>query len=207
MSDTKHVNWFTLEKACEKPGCPLCTIVSEKSDRYIDNMLFEHVSDRGFRSKFRESGGFCQKHAEHLDSFRDGLAVAILSEDILNDALPSIKNKKAKKYKGVCPACAETTRIETEFLGFIAEKEDPSFVSFFTASEGLCVPHYTLLLKLAKRIPKWLETFQYTKFEKLSKRVRTFIEYSAWGRQADFNSLSEKDKLVWKEIARSLRKS
>ena len=34
--------------------------------------------DRGFRARYREAGGFCARHAKSLDSYRDGLAVAIL---------------------------------------------------------------------------------------------------------------------------------
>jgi len=207
MSDEQHVNYFALEKACERPGCPICTIVSDRSVRYIDNMLFEHVSDRGFRSKFRDAGGFCSFHARNLDTFRDGLAVAILGADILSDALPELSKGKAKKYKAQCPACAETDRVENEFLGFIAGTDDPRFSTFFTSSEGLCVPHYRMLLSISKRVPSWLEKFQLSKFEALLERSKNFIEYSAWGRQADFAGLSDKDKVVWKELALALRGS
>ncbi len=201
----KHVNYFALEKACEKEGCPLCTIVSERTYRYIDNMLFEHVSDRGFRAKYRNAGGFCSAHSKNLDSFRDGLAVAILCCDILSNELPEFKKKKTPAYKELCPACAETERIEREFLGFIAENADDHFISFFTASDGLCVPHYRKMLRYAKRIPPWIKEFQEEKFETLLERTRNMIEFSAWGRQEDYAKLSEKDKIVWKEIARTLR--
>jgi hypothetical protein len=207
VSADKHVNWFALEKACEKPGCPVCTIVAERASRYIDNMLFEHVSDRGFRAKFREAGGFCPYHARNLDSFRDGLAVAILGFDVLSDQLPDLGRGKVKKSKGVCPACAETERVETEFLGFLAETSDAQFTSFFTASDGLCVPHYRMMLSVAKRVPAWLETFQIEKYTALLERSKQFIECSAWGRQADFAALSDKDKVVWKELALALRGS
>ena len=207
MSDEQHVNWFALEKACERPGCPVCTIVSDRSTRYIDNMLFEHVSDRGFRAKFRDAGGFCSFHARNLDTFRDGLAVAILGADILSDSLSDLAKGKAKKYKAQCPACAESDRVENEFLGFIAGTDDTRLSTFFTASEGLCVSHYRMLLSISKRVPSWLEKFQLKKFESLLERSKNFIEYSAWGRQADFASLSDKDKVVWKELALALRGS
>jgi hypothetical protein len=203
----KHINYFALEKACEKPGCPVCSIVSERSTRYIDNMLFEHVSDRGFRAKYREAGGFCAEHARHLDSFRDGLAVAILGEDILSHTLPDVKKGKIRKAAGICPACEERARIEREFLGFIAESTDEHFVSFFTGSSGLCVPHYRLLVSQVKKVPAWLKDFQEKKFDALLVRTRAFIESSAWGRQADFAALSAADKVVWKEIALALRGS
>jgi len=207
VSAEKHVNWFALEKACANPGCPVCGIVSERADRYIDNMLFEHVSDRGFRAKYREAGGFCPFHARHLDSFRDGLAVAILGADILADRLPNLSRKKNRPPKGECPACVETDRVEREFLGCIAETSDPEFIAFFTGSDGLCVPHYQKLLSVAKKVPTWLEKFQLESFESLLERAKRFIDFSAWGRQADFASLSEADKLVWKELATALRGS
>lgn len=205
MPTEKHINYFALEKACEKPGCPLCSIVSERSARYIDNMLFEHVSDRGFRAKYREAGGFCPAHSKNLESFRDGLAVAILGEDILSHALPDLKKRKNPKYPGLCPACEETLRVESEFLGFIAETDDEHFVSFFTASDGLCLPHYRKMVALSKKVPLWLKDFQEKKFDSLLARTRDFIEFSAWGRQADFDRLPDSDKLVWKEIALALR--
>jgi hypothetical protein len=203
----KHVNWFALEKACSRPGCPLCTIVSDRSTRYIDNMLFEHVSDRGFRAKYRDAGGFCSYHARNLDTFRDGLAVAILGADILADTLPDLKKRRNRKYKDICPACAETDRVEREFLQFIAEIQDQSFGEIFTASDGLCVPHYKKLVTLCKRIPPWLEKFQIAKLETLLDRSRRFIDCSAWGRQDDFAALSDNDKVVWKELALALRGS
>lgn len=205
--DERHVNWFALEKACEKPGCPVCTIVAERSARYIDNMLFEHVSDRGFRALYRAAGGFCSVHAKSLESFRDGLAVAILGEDILSSILPDIKRRKTAKPKEACPACAATAGIEREFLGYLAERAEGDFISFFTASGGLCVPHYRKMTVLCRRIPTWLSDFHEEKFETLLERTRQFIECSAWGRQADFAALSDRDKIVWKEIARNLRGS
>ena len=205
MATEQHVNWFALEKACKKSGCPVCTIVSERSAKYIDNMLFEHVSDRGFRAKYRAAGGFCPTHAKNLESYRDGLAVAILGADILADILPDLKRHKIKKTTGRCPACEETERIEREFLGFIAETEDEEFIRFFTASDGLCIPHYRRLISLIRKVPSWLDTFQQKKFDLLLSRTKDFIEFSAWGRQADFAKISDADKVVWKELALTLR--
>ena len=203
----RHVNWFALEKACARPGCPLCTIVADRSARYIDNMLFEHVSDRGFRAQYREAGGFCPTHAKNLDSYRDGLAVAILGVDILTDALPALRKRKATKPAGACPACAETERVNREFLGFLAGTTDEDFTRFFTASAGLCLPHYRKLLSIVKKVPDWLVRFQEEKFDLLLKRASAFVEFSAWGRQKDFDALSDADKVVWKELALALRGS
>jgi hypothetical protein len=125
----RHVNWFALEKAAERPGCPVCTIVVDRSRRYIDNMLFEHVSDRGFRAAYRASLGFCREHARDLESFRDGLAVAILGSDALCEYLSFLERGKSARARGRCPACAETERVEREFLSFILSTSDPEFVA------------------------------------------------------------------------------
>ncbi len=209
MAVEKHINFFELEKACEKPGCPLCRIVSDRADRYIDNMLFEHVADRGFRALHRASGGFCDVHSKNLVSFRDGLAVAILGRDILEDRIEHFKKNKPWKPRGQCPVCIERDRIEKEYLGFLAQAqgggEAEELKRLFLASDGLCAPHYARLQQEARQIPSWLREFHENKFKKLLERVSRFIDLSAYGRQAEFAELSEEDKIVWKELAVTLR--
>jgi hypothetical protein len=222
MAVDKHINFFELQKAAAKPGCPLCRITADRADRYIDNMLFEHVSDRAFRAAHRAAGGFCPFHARNLVSFRDGLAVAILGRDILEERIKAFTARRPWKPKGRCPVCAEQDRIEEEYLGFLAGSggdsgEERELREVFTASEGLCAPHYEKLLALGQgrlggkrrlkplRIPPWLTEFHDRKFAGLYRRVEQFIELSAYGRQKEFAALSEKDQLVWKELALVLR--
>ena len=216
MALDKHINFFELQKASGKPGCPLCRIVSDRAEWYIDNLLFEHVSDRGFRALHREAGGFCRFHSRSLVSFRDGLAVAILSRDILEDRIASIRKKKIWKPKGRCPICIERERIEEEYLGFLAlcsgvSAEENELREAVRASDGLCIPHYTGLLFTPKGkpriIPEWIREFHEYKYNNLLERVNKFIEFSAYGRQDEFAALPEKDQLVWKEAARTLRGS
>jgi hypothetical protein len=210
MAVDRHINFFELEKAAAQPGCPLCRIVVDRAERYIDNLLFEHVSDRAFRAAYRAAGGFCAAHSRHLESFRDGLAVAILGRDILEDRLKSFTNKKFRKPKAPCPVCVEQERIEAEYLSFLAEsggdsQDEAGLRAFFTASDGFCAPHYEKLLKTVKTVPAWIIRFQEERFRELLARTERFIELSAYGRQAEFSRLAEKDKIVWKELAVSLR--
>ena len=213
MAIEKHINFFELQKACEKPGCPLCRIVSDRANRYIDNTLFEHVSDRGFRALHRAAGGFCSYHSSHLVSFRDGLAVAILGRDILEDRIACFERKSPWRPKGRCPVCIEREKIEDEYLDFLSRSggnsgEEQELRIFFTSSDGLCAPHYAGLLftpKGARRtLPPWIKNFQEQKFKALKQRLDIFIELSAYGRQQEFAALSEKDQLVWKEAAACL---
>ncbi|MCL2832705.1 MAG: hypothetical protein FWD78_06010 [Treponema sp.] len=216
MALDKHINFFGLQKAAEKPGCPLCTIVHDRAEWYIDNLLFEHVSDRGFRALHRAAGGFCRFHSGYLMSFRDGLAVAILSRDILEDRIASFEKKKLWQPKGRCPICIERDRIEEEYLGFLAScggdsADEKELQQVILASDGLCAPHYASLLfnpkGKARAVPKWIRDFHEQKFRSLLERVNKFIEFSAYGRQDEFAALSQKDQLVWKEAAAALRGS
>ena len=214
MALDKHINFFELQKALEKPGCPLCRIISARAERYIDNMLFEHISDRPFRARHREAGGFCSEHSRFLDTFRDGLAVAILSRDILEDRIAAFEKNRLWTPRGYCPVCEERDCIEEEYLSFLAEaggdnKEEVELRTLFIASDGLCAPHYSGLLfgpkGKSRRPPSWLKEFHEKKFRDLKARVDQFIELSAYGRQEEFGRLSEEDKLVWKEAAQALR--
>jgi len=222
MALQKHVNYFALEKACKEPGCPLCSIINERINRYIDGMLFENISDRTFRREYREAGGFCPEHAKKLLTYRDGLAVAILGQGTLTDYLEDFSKKKIRKYKRMCPVCEQRAKIEKDFLTFIAEAGDEKYAkksrdsqvnaesarelqAFFKKSDGLCVPHYAQLIKIVKHVPKWLSDFQEDKFKSLLERTNTFIDASAWGNHDKFQSLSDTDKVVWKELAQNLR--
>ena len=214
MALDKHINFFELEKASEKPGCPLCKIIAKRAEQYLDNMLFEHVSDRPFRAKYRAAGGFCSFHSQGLESFRDGLAVAILGRDILEDRLEVFERGKPWAPRGMCPVCEERDRIEEEYLSFLAgsggnSKEEEELRRIFSSSDGLCAPHFSALLFTPKgknrRPPVWIKQFHQMKFRELRARVDQFIELSAYGRQDEFARLNEKDQVVWKELALILR--
>lgn len=210
MGVDRHINFFELEKAAAKPGCPLCRIIAGRVERYMDNLLFEHVSDRAFRAAYRTAGGFCACHARYLESFRDGLAVAILGRDILEDRLKTFTTGKFRKPKAPCPVCLEQDRIEGEYLSFLAGsggdgRNETDLRAAFTASEGLCVPHYERLRRNARTVPGWIIRFQEERFRELLARTERFIELSAYGRQEEFSRLEEKDKVVWKELAVTLR--
>jgi hypothetical protein len=207
---SRHINYFELQKASALPGCPLCRITSDRAERYIDNLLFEHVSDRGFRKAHRDAGGFCAFHSRRLLSFRDGLAVAILGRDILEDRIAHFKKRKPWRPAKPCPICLEKERLEHEYLGFLAEcggtdRDERDLIDAFTSSEGLCAPHYGALLASFRKIPPWLVEFGERKFAGLKRRTDRFIELSAYGRQDEFRQLSEADQLVWKELAAALR--
>jgi hypothetical protein len=209
MAIEKHINFFAVEKASQKPGCPLCTIISEREHKYIDNTLFEHITNVGFRRLFRAAGGFCTFHSHGLLSFRDGITVAILCYDIVEDRVNCFEKQLPWKPKGKCPVCLERDKIENDYLDFLAQangnsKEEQELRDFFTKSDGLCAPHYADLLQMKRKIPTWLKQFHEKKFKDLKTRLDTYIRLSAYGRQTEFAALSKKDQTVWSEAAANL---
>ena len=201
--DERHIPWHELSEACAGKGCPLCSIVAERGKRWMDNLLFEHVSDRPFRAAFREAGGFCPEHNRSLGSSRDGLALAILYRDALSASLSLLS--KGKAPSGDCPACVERRRIEGEYMGLLREASG-ELKEAFESSEGLCLSHYARLLSLRPKPPAWLREFHEKRFAALLERADRFIDLSAYGRQAEFAALSREDQLVWMELLEKARK-
>jgi hypothetical protein len=169
----------------------------------MENLLFEHVSDRPFRAAFRASGGFCPEHNRSLGSSRDGLALAILYRDALAESLKRLSS--GRRPGGECPACVERRHLEEEYLGLLRQAAG-ELRAAFESSGGLCLSHYSRLVRGKKRTPRWLKDFHVSRFAELLSRVDRFIDYSAYGKQAEFDGLPERDKLVWKEILERARR-
>jgi hypothetical protein len=51
-----------LVEALVGPGCPLCTHVAAVAPRYLDSLLYQHTTDRAYRDRFIQGGGFCGRH-------------------------------------------------------------------------------------------------------------------------------------------------
>ncbi len=51
-----------LVEALVAPGCPLCTHVARVAPQYLDSLLYQHTTDRAYRDRFRQGGGFCGRH-------------------------------------------------------------------------------------------------------------------------------------------------
>jgi len=204
MPAETHLPQIEWRAACESGACPVCHLAGKRTAKYLDSLLWEHVTDREFRYAFRAAGGFCQGHSRDLDSFRDGLAVAILHRDILGDRLEAFRKKKAFKSKAPCVICKERERVEKTYFTLLSESAGTERAAF-EASAGLCVPHYGKFLSQVRRPPKWITEIQEGAYRDLMRRVDVFIDYSAFGRDADFATLSPEDKTVWKELARALR--
>ena len=51
-----------LAEALTGPGCPMCTHVARVAPQYLDSLLYQHTTDRAYRDRFLQGGGFCGRH-------------------------------------------------------------------------------------------------------------------------------------------------
>ena len=69
-----------LEEALREQDerCAVCRLVNQTGRRYLDNLLYELVNDPEVQAEFRESLGFCSRHAYLMLGMGNGLGTAIL---------------------------------------------------------------------------------------------------------------------------------
>ncbi|MFW6251466.1 MAG: DUF6062 family protein [Alkalispirochaetaceae bacterium] len=204
------------------PGaeCPACREVQGSLDEYLRRTLYGRITDRRFRAAFDAAGGFCRDHARRLAAFSDGLAISLLYETPLREAMeqeglltrlqqrlaavrPGGRRFRGFKVSGNCPACDRESEAEGHYLSIIArhwEKEE--LRAAFEQSGGLCLPHYRRLVR-KRRPPAWLERFQRKKAEELSADIARFVAYAnaTTGARPE---LSREEQLRWKEVLRFL---
>lgn len=51
-----------LGKALTGTGCPMCAHVVTIAPQYLDSLLYQHTTDRAYRDRFLDGGGFCGRH-------------------------------------------------------------------------------------------------------------------------------------------------
>jgi hypothetical protein len=89
MSDS---NYFALLEACPKPGCPVCRLVRETAEHFLDGLFYEMVNDAGMRRQLRRSLGFCKDHVRVLldTHLRDPLGLTNIYHDMLDKILSDL---------------------------------------------------------------------------------------------------------------------
>ena len=75
----------SLRAACEREGCPVCTVVLEYLDRFIDNWEYEGFSDVHHRHELIRSRGFCPLHTWQLAQRSNGFRLGLIYNEILTD--------------------------------------------------------------------------------------------------------------------------
>lgn len=220
MADEGQSYYRRILETLPGAGCPACREVQSALDEYLRRTLYGRVTDRRFRAAFDAAGGFCHTHTRRLAAFSDGLAISLLYETPLQEAMtkrrlseailerlarlrPGGHRFRGFKVTGKCPACDRESEIERHYLSIIARHwEKAELQESFEQSEGLCLPHYRRLLR-GRRPPAWLERFQRGKAERLGTEISRYVAYANATTGAR-PQLSREEQLRWKAVLRFL---
>ncbi|GAB4522989.1 MAG: hypothetical protein OHK0046_36290 [Anaerolineae bacterium] len=155
------MQFFDLIDAFEQPGCAVCRLLRRDVARYLDALMYEYVNKVSTHKTFRAARGLCNVHSWQFSG--SALGVAILFNAALDEVQnitenqPSTnsgfglrKNRLADALEPVqsCPACDVMTRTEADYSSILADQiTDERLQAAYRGSEGLCLPHFRLVLR------------------------------------------------------------
>ncbi len=84
---SKSAGYYKLRQALAETGCPLCRLLAEAADHYVQAVLWELVNDIESRQKLRRSLGYCGPHTWLLVRHGAALGSAIMLKDMLDTLL------------------------------------------------------------------------------------------------------------------------
>ena len=81
---SKHTVYYELRDACQKGGCPLCTMALDTVARYLDIVIYENVNDPQTRDAVVAARGYCNDHSWQLRAQSGAaLGTAFMYRDVL----------------------------------------------------------------------------------------------------------------------------
>jgi hypothetical protein len=155
MVKDKNISHIHVLDAVEKSKtCPLCDLDNASVQKYITDMLYESVNDRGLRKKLGKQKGFCTFHGELLLKHGDALGIAILHTDQIQLLLDYLDNagsifSKIKKadhtawtdHSG-CIICEVRRGAEKQHVGvFLELMDDDIMKNYLEKFPGFCAKH------------------------------------------------------------------
>jgi Family of unknown function (DUF6062) len=162
-----------LLEACARRGCLVCRCLGEDSARHLAALLHEHVTDPEVRAALRASHGLCNWHAGMLQELPGAaFGAAIVSADLLAreraraEALGRAASRRRSRLTALrrwlgsgepapssarrprrCLVCDGIAAAESRYLdALLGLVDDPRFEDAFGQSDGVCVPHLTMLV-------------------------------------------------------------
>lgn len=205
----KHLPFFAILDALDSNECPICFLIVKSIEGYFESLLYENITDIGFRSKFRKQNGFCNFHSYKFLKYNDSLAISLTHKDLLIQKINQYKklNKIISKKinKKECIICDLAKDTEHRYFSIIIEYiEDNEFKSNFLKSNGLCIPHFERITKIFKKVPKWFIDFNKSKYKVLLEQINKFTEACNFSLKKKRPLLSKEEADSWKKIIRIL---
>jgi hypothetical protein len=165
--------YFDLIDAFAEPGCAVCRMALADVHRFLDALLYEYVVDYDIYDAFRKSRGLCNFHTGQLAHFTGNApGITVLYHGAIEEILKLLDKTPAKspvslrrmlgrdsgenvqadrlEPEGECPACAKLHDAEGRYLTILHDHPaDEKILTAYRASDGLCLPHFRGLLRLA----------------------------------------------------------
>jgi hypothetical protein len=193
-----------LADALTAPGCPLCRVRHDAARRYLDSLLWENVTDTGFRKRLASGRGFCRVHVhELLEAERaqagGSVGTAILLAASLRvrlveiERLPSERAGRERvamdkaRSQPQCPVCEAVASSEAIGASTLVDRSgEPSWRAALGRAE-LCLADLLLLYSTAaeRRARDWPEiaAAQVARLRSLAERLESFAHHSSYDRR------------------------
>jgi hypothetical protein len=169
-----RLDWI---EALQTPGCALCHLGQHKSQRYVETLLNEAVTDVDRRDAWRAARGLCHWHAwMATETPHSAGSLAILYADVLYQdveqlaaltaSTPGARRGRARRSLGqrlqhwlrcwrqqqpcqVCRLWREQERLYLHVL--LHDWQEPGLAEAFATSHGLCWLHILHLVEQGKQ--------------------------------------------------------
>ncbi|MEM3404253.1 MAG: DUF6062 family protein [Nitrososphaeria archaeon] len=186
---SKDIFYVLLKDAILKEDCPICFLLNKGKERWIDNLLYEHVTDPNTREKIRNDG-FCRRHLWDIFSYSnnhpglDGLGISIIMQDVLESQIGKlIRAENDDKFWGdKCILCKLIAESEENYLASLISWLEAELLEVYKASPSiLCLNHFRSVSgKIKYEHKELLLKIQLDKLEELNRNLKSFISKSAW---------------------------
>jgi hypothetical protein len=163
-----------LEEALREheEGCAVCRLVNLTGRRYLDNLLYEMVNDPDVQAEFRDSLGFCSRHANLMLGMGNGLGTAILyraaSRELLKlllqipdsprpqVSLRTVLGRRSKGRQAIpepgtgCMVCRSEEMAEETYLQVLLDSaQSGSLDGLLDGPGAICITHLSRASALA----------------------------------------------------------
>jgi hypothetical protein len=160
---------FDLIETFPQPGCAICNLLLQVTERILRNILLERLMDDRTHADLRARRGLCSTHSFQITQARGNAAtLAMLYRtaadevahllDALPDELP--RGRKSGLFgshetslgdslapQKPCIACALIEDREQEYIDvMVTQLNEPALCAAYERSQGLCLPHLTAVI-------------------------------------------------------------
>jgi hypothetical protein len=169
-----RLDWI---EALQTTGCTLCRMAQRKSQRYVETLLNEAVTDVDQRDTWRKARGICHWHAwMATETPHSAGSLAILYADVLRHDLKHLaaltavapdtqrwrwRHSLAQRLQDwlrswrqqrsclVCHLWREQERLYLQVL--LDDWQEPELAQAFASASGLCWPHTLRLVEQGRQ--------------------------------------------------------